>query len=41
MCLNMVKGQLSFGVNGEYMGVAFEDEKLKKGPVYPAIAFLS
>jgi E3 ubiquitin-protein ligase NRDP1 len=36
----MNKGTLSFALDGEYMGVAFEDEELKKGPIYPAVALL-
>ena len=36
----MNKGTLSFALNGKYFGVAFQDEKLKKGPIYPAVAFL-
>ena len=36
----MDKGTLAFSLDGEYMGVAFEDEELKKGPIYPAIALL-
>ena len=38
--LDMSKGTLSFSLDGEYLGVAFEDEELKKGPIYPAIALL-
>ena len=38
--LDMEKGTLSFALDGEYMGIAFEDEELKKGPIYPAIALL-
>eukprot|EP00347_Sterkiella_histriomuscorum_P011602 403371825 len=38
--LDMNKGALSFSLDGEYLGVAFEDEELKKGPIYPAIALL-
>ena len=38
--LDMDKGTLSFALDGEYMGVAFEDEELKKGPIYPALAML-
>lgn len=38
--LDMEKGTLSFALDGEYMGIAFEDEELKKGPIYPAIAIL-
>ena len=33
-------GTLSFSLDGEFMGVAFEDEELKKGPIYPALAML-
>jgi len=36
----MERGTLSFSLDGEYMGVAFEDEELKIGPIYPAIALL-
>jgi len=36
--LDMNAGTLSFSLDGEYLGVAFEDEELKKGPIYPAIA---
>lgn len=36
----MNKGQLSIQVNDEYLGVAFEDEELKTGPLWPAIALL-
>ena len=38
--LDMERGILSFCLDGEYLGVAFEDEELKKGPIYPAIALL-
>ena len=38
--LNMTKGQLSFALNGEFLGVAFEDEELKKGPLYAAVSLL-
>jgi len=38
--LNMDKGQLSFSLNGENMGVAFDNVSLKKGPIYPAVALL-
>lgn len=40
VCLNMVKGTLSFSLNGENMGVAFQDEKLKSGIYYPAVGLL-
>ncbi len=38
--LNMNKGKLSFAIDGINYGTAFEDEKLKKGPLFPAIALL-
>ena len=38
--LDMEKGTLAFSLDGEFMGVAFEDEELKKGPIYPAVALL-
>ncbi len=39
-CLNMEKGTLSFALNGEYWGVAFTDNKLKEGTIYPAVSLL-
>jgi len=36
----MNKGTLAFGLNGETFGVAYTDEKLKKGPVWAAVALL-
>ena len=36
----MNQGTLSFALDGEYMGVAFEDPQLKKGPIYAAISLL-
>ena len=36
----MNEGTLSFSVNGKNYGVAFEDEKLKTGPLWPAVALL-
>jgi hypothetical protein len=38
--LDMDKGTLSFALDDKYMGIAFEDEELKKGPIYPAIALI-
>lgn len=38
--LNMNKGTLSFSINGEDMGVAFQDNDLMRGPLYPAVALL-
>ena len=40
VCLNMNNGTLSFALDGEFMGVAFEDPQLKKGPIYAAISLL-
>jgi hypothetical protein len=39
-CLNMNKGVLSFSLNGEYMGPAYTNEALKKGPIYVAVSLL-
>jgi len=36
----MNNGTLSFSLNNSFLGVAFEDEELKKGPIWPAIALL-
>jgi hypothetical protein len=36
----MNSGTLSFALDGEYMGVAFEDPKLKIGPIYAAMSLL-
>jgi len=36
----MEKGTLSFCLDGKFMGVAFEDEELKNGPIYPALALI-
>ena len=38
--LDMNKGTLSFGLNGENWGVAFSNAALKKGPVFPAVSLL-
>ena len=40
ICLNMNKGTLSFSLNGENMGVAYQDEKLKSGTYFPAVSLL-
>jgi E3 ubiquitin-protein ligase NRDP1 len=40
VCLNMNKGTLSFSLNGESMGAAYNDEALKNGIFYPAVALL-
>ncbi|CAD8081889.1 unnamed protein product [Paramecium sonneborni] len=36
--LNMIDGQLSFSINGENQGIAFESKELKEIPLYAAIA---
>ena len=36
----IILGTLSFSLNGEFMGVAFRSEILKKGPIYAAVALL-
>ncbi|CAD8198626.1 unnamed protein product [Paramecium pentaurelia] len=41
VCLNMNQGTLMFSLNGEFLGCAFKDEKLKVGPIYPAVALLN
>mmetsp|Transcript_12448 Transcript_12448/g.9045 ORF Transcript_12448/g.9045 Transcript_12448/m.9045 type:complete len:203 (+) Transcript_12448:121-729(+) len=38
--LNMEAGSLSFALDGEYQGVAFEDPQLKIGPIWCAISLL-
>jgi E3 ubiquitin-protein ligase NRDP1 len=38
--LDMNKGTLSFSLNGLMLGVAFEDEELKRGPIWPCVALL-
>ncbi len=36
----MNKGTLAFALDGQNFGVAYEDEKLKVGPLYPAVSLL-
>jgi E3 ubiquitin-protein ligase NRDP1 len=36
----MNKGTLAFALDGQYFGIAFEDERLKQGPLYPAVSIL-
>lgn len=36
----MDKGTLSFALNGEFMGIAYQDEALKTGIYYPAVSLL-
>ena len=38
--LNMDLGTLSFSLDGEFMGVAFEDPLLTKGPIWAAVSLL-
>lgn len=38
--LNMNLGTLSFALDGEFMGVAFEDNLLTKGPIWAAVSLL-
>lgn len=40
VCLNMNLGTLSFSLNGQNMGVAYTNDKLKEGPIFPAVALL-
>ena len=36
----MVEGKLEFFLNGKSMGIAFEDEALREGVLYPACAVM-
>ena len=36
----MENGQLSFALDGEYFGVAFQDEAMRRGPIWAAISLL-
>lgn len=38
--LDMNKGILSFALNDEYFGVAYQHDSLKKGPIFPAVSLL-
>jgi hypothetical protein len=38
--LDMDKGTLSFAIDGEFFGQAFQDEKLRRGPIWAAISLL-
>jgi len=40
ICLDMNKGTLSFGLNGESWGEGYKDDALKKGPIFAAVALL-
>lgn len=36
--LNMLRGQLSFSINGKFYGVAFENDELKSGPYFVGVS---
>jgi len=36
----MEKGTLSFAFNEKYLGVAFTDQALTKGPIYASVSLL-
>lgn len=36
----MTLGTLSFDLNGKNLGVAFEDNKLKCGPIWAAVSLM-
>jgi len=38
--LDMNKGSLAFAIDGEYFGVAFVDERLRRGPIWAAVSLL-
>ena len=38
--LDMDKGTISYSVDGQYFGVAFENQLLRRGPIWPAVSFL-
>lgn len=38
--LDMNKGILAFGLDKRCWGVAYKNEALKKGPIYPAITLI-
>ena len=40
VCLNMSEGTLEFAIDGEYFGVAFKDEALRRGPIWAAVSVL-
>ena len=37
--LDIEMGQLSYTVNGQQLGIAFECKELKRGPIWPALSF--
>jgi len=38
--VNMNKGTLSFALNGEFLGIAFQSNKLSHGTIFPAVSLL-
>lgn len=40
VCLNMIKGELSFALNGIYLGVAYKDYALRHGPMFASVSLL-
>lgn len=38
--LDMTKGTIALSLNETCLGIAFEDEELKSGPIWPAVALL-
>jgi len=38
--LDMNNGALSFSLDGESFGLAFQDEQLKRGPVWAAVSLM-
>jgi len=36
----MEMGQISFALDGEYFGIAFQDDALKRGPIWAAVSLL-
>jgi E3 ubiquitin-protein ligase NRDP1 len=40
LLLDMNRGTIMISLNEELLGTAFEDEELKKGPIWPAVALL-
>ena len=38
--LDMEKGTMAFALDGEYFGQAFQDEALRRGPIWAAVSLL-
>lgn len=36
--LNLLRGEIGFSINGQFISIAFRGEELKQGPFYPAVA---